>query len=275
MSCTREIPLLTSDIVRDQLHLASTASAFDLSRPEERLRSAEALTGLFLHLQSSIRPKVCAEIGAYDARFSRAMKAQQPSAQVFAFEGSPENHAHFAGVYDFSTLGVDYRHILVSDIDGFTDLMVQTKWDGEDALKLRGNDSLLVQTRSGVEYEPKRLPSVRLDSFFDKSRFSSCDYALWIDVEGGFEKVYRGGLQTLSRTRSLLVEVEEYSHWAGQWLFSDVHAALAELGFFPVARDFEYVGQFNVVFLHKSVTTDHLVQSALTGYYSSIVKRAG
>ncbi|MCJ2030909.1 FkbM family methyltransferase [Methylobacterium sp. J-043] len=259
------------NIIQDQLRLAASAIAFDLTKAEERKRSSDALSDLFHHIQSCLRPKIFVEFGAYEALFSRNIKSMFPNSQSFAFEGNPNIYNHFSKLHDFKAAGVEYRHSLISDSNGFTEMMVQSKWDGDDAPALRGNDSLLVRTHPGVEYEPKKIPSVRLDSFFDKSQFANADFSLWIDVEGAFEKVFDGAQETLKKTKSLLIEVEEFSHWAGQWLYDDVHEALTGLGFVAVARDFEYFNQFNVLYIHDSAMSDHLIRTAITTYLSGIM----
>jgi hypothetical protein len=68
----------------------------------------------------------------------------------------------------------------------------------------------------------------------------------------------------------MFIEVEQYPYWSGQWLFWDVQKYLATHGLIPVARDFEYPHQFNVLFIAQTLLHDISVRDELAQYYSKL-----
>ncbi|WP_158913984.1 FkbM family methyltransferase [Caulobacter sp. S45] len=257
-------------LLQDQLRLAATASAFDLTRPADRERSTRELTSLFYDLQAAVTPTCFIEIGAHDARFSKDMATRHPGTKVVAFEGNPNNHAHFASTFDYAAHGVDYRHALVSDIDGVAEMMLQVRWNGQPFPLIKGSDSLLKRNREDVEYETREVASTRLDTAFADRGATGGLFTLWIDVEGATQQVFAGAVDTLSNTASIFIEVEEHPYWENQWLFDDVQAHLAKAGFLALARDFEFEHQFNVVFVHRALWQVATVRGALNAYLSRI-----
>lgn len=47
----------------------------------------------------------------------------------------------------------------------------------------------------------------------------------------------------------IYIEVEDFQKWKGQWLSFDVMKHLILNGFIPIARDFEYEMQYNIIFI--------------------------
>jgi hypothetical protein len=94
----------------------------------------------------------------------------------------------------------------------------------------------------------------------------------WIDVEGANEQIFKGMGKYLDQFALIHCEVEERTQWRGQWLWHDVLEFLLESGFIPVARDFEYTTQNNVVFVRSDLLKDQKVRYALTQHYSSFAK---
>jgi hypothetical protein len=96
------------------------------------------------------------------------------------------------------------------------------------------------------------LDGVTLDEFFADQTFTNA--AMWIDVEGACGIVLPGARDLLARSALVMIEVEEQPFWgAEQWLRGRVASYLFELGFVPVARDFEFAHQYNIVFVHTDV----------------------
>lgn len=243
------------------------AAHFDLSTIPGRLRSNEELVRLLFDVQAALKPSVFVEVGAFDARFSREARAQHPNARVVAFEGNPYNHEAWTAAVDYAALGVEYLHTLVSDQNGFCDMLIERRRGGLDRPKVKGSDSMMTRTDTTAEYETRKIPSVRLDDFFGGDPASYC---LWIDVEGATEKVFLGAEKTLTQTNSILIEVEEYPYWSGQWLFDDVESFLSARGFFPIARDFQDAHQFNVLFLSNAAYANYIVRARLVEYFNRL-----
>jgi hypothetical protein len=79
-----------------------------------------------------------------------------------------------------------------------------------------------------------------------------------------------GAKSALNKCLSMFIEVEQYPYWNGQWLFWEVQRYLATHGLFPIARDFEYAHQFNVLFISQALLHQIDVRNALAEYHSKI-----
>jgi hypothetical protein len=87
--------------------------------------------------------------------------------------------------------------------------------------------------------------------------------ALWIDVEGCAYEVLCGARRVLEDTLLLMVEVEDKAFWIGQKTAPDVKRLLFGSGFVPVARDFEFKSQYNMVFLRPALLDRPAVRQVL------------
>lgn len=258
--------------------LLQTAANFDLWSSEGRQFSHHALIELFHDLQNFIRPKCFLEFGAFDAKFSRRIKQEHPNSSVIAFEANTYNYKHFTAEFDFKAAGIEYKHLAISDQDGTTiSFQVQKSRKGVEVSPVKGDDSLLKRNVSDpheiyhdVEYETLTVDAIRLDTYCNDAQFGLCDFGAWIDVEGALRTALSGAKRTLERTRSLMIEVEEKPHWAGQWMAGDVEDFLSKLGFIAVARDFEYEDQYNIIFVKKEVLHHFGFNRSMTRYYDRI-----
>lgn len=258
--------------------LLQTAALFDLTTSEGRLYSHKALTDLFYDIQGFVRPKTFLEFGAFDAHFSRTIRHLHPFSRVIAFEANPYNYKHFTSEHDFAGINVEYHHLAVSDADhGTISFQVQRKRSGQDASPVKGDDSLLKRNVSDVhesyrdvEYETVSVDAITLDGFLNDAQFGMDDFSAWIDVEGALKQALSGATRTLSRTRSLIVEVEEKPHWSAQWLASDVDEFLSSLGFVPIARDFEFEHQYNIIYVKPEVTKHYGFNQSMVKYFERI-----
>ena len=96
---------------------------------------------------------------------------------------------------------------------------------------------------------------------------------MWVDVEGATKQVLGGGARTLKATQIAIVEVEDQEIWEGQWKAGQVISAMLDAGLVPVARDFEFKGQYNIVFLNRRLfTSDRNIRQSLEFFYSHTVK---
>ena len=77
---------------------------------------------------------------------------------------------------------------------------------------------------------------------------------MWVDVEGACGLVLPGARDLLAKTAVLMIEVEEQQFWGAEhWLREQVVSYLFDLGLVPVARDFEYRYQYNIVFVRAEL----------------------
>lgn len=271
-TATREMTM------NSRYNLLSSASLFDLHNVEDRRLSHKFLVDLFCDLQTFIRPKTFIEFGAFDAGFSRRIRPLHPLSKVIAFEANPYNYKHFREGIDFQAENIEYHHLAISNKNNSTiSFQIQRKRSGADASPIKGDDSLLKRNVSDpheayrdIEYETVSVDTVTLDSFFRPTVFGLDDFSAWIDVEGALEQALSGGVKTLSATRSLLVEIEEKPFWSGQWTGSDVEQFFSQMGFEPIARDFEFEHQYNVIFIKPEVKEHFGFNQMMVKYYERI-----
>jgi FkbM family methyltransferase len=258
--------------------LLQLAGYFDLSSPEDRKFSCTTLVELFVDLQRFIRPKAFVEFGAFDANFSQMIRPLHPLSKVIAFEANPHNYKYFTSKIDYRAQNIEYNHLAISDRDGGTiDFHVQTSRAGVEAPPVKGDDSLLKRNVSEnydaykeTQYEICPVDTVRLDTFLCDAQFGLDDFSAWVDVEGALRTALAGAEKTLSRTRSIFIEVEERPFWSGQWLAPDVEKFLEQFGLIPIARDFEYYHQYNMIFVTKEVMQHAEFHQSMQRYYGVI-----
>ncbi|WP_298959177.1 FkbM family methyltransferase [uncultured Methylobacterium sp.] len=263
---------------KSRYNLLQTAALFDLSTVEGRRYSHDALRDLFFDLQSFIRPKTFLEFGAFEASFSKLARHLHPASKVIAFEANPYNHKKFSSEFDFAAHNIEYHHLAVSDVHNSSiNFQIQRKRGGIEASPVKGDDSLLKRHVSDVhevykdiEYETVSVDTVTLDSFLNAAQFGLDDFSAWIDVEGALRQSLSGAKEILKRTNSLIVEVEEKPHWSGQWLAQDVEEFLGALGFVPIARDFEFEHQYNVIFVTDRVLRHHGFNQMMVKYFERV-----
>jgi FkbM family methyltransferase len=243
------------------LALLQSASRFDLSTQEGRTASAAALAELFKALVLMVaRPQVTLELGAHAAAFSRAVKAEMPQAQVHAVEANPYCHARFQA--EAAAAGVGYHHLAVGEEVREAVFKIARRRDGKELSPTRGSNSLRTKPLD-VDYEDAAVSMVTVDHFVAGQGLAGRPTAMWIDVEGCAFEVLSGARRTLEDTTLLMVEVEDKPFWTGQKTAPEVNRLLLRSGFIPVARDFEYKGQYNLVFLRPALYEHHRVRRLL------------
>jgi FkbM family methyltransferase len=259
-------------LIEADLALLRTASLFDLATPQGRKLSVESLRRLFFALHEVLQPQVVLEIGAKEATFSRTMRKALPNAKVIAFEANPFVYAKQRKLADPIAEGVDYRHLAVSDRTGEISFFVQTRRGTKPVKRTVGSNSLMARL-GDVETEEVTVASTRIDELIAAEKLEGSKTA-WIDVEGAIGLVLAGLGPVLDQFTMVFAEVEEREFWADQWTWPKVQAFFAERGFHAVARDFEYEGQNNVLFVRADVLHQVAVRRALTVHYSSLAHPA-
>jgi hypothetical protein len=63
--------------------------------------------------------------------------------------------------------------------------------------------------------------------------------------------------------------VEDRSYWRDQWLAADVIKLLVENAFLPVARDYEYESQYNIVFVRRRYVNHAAFGACYSRYLSA------
>jgi FkbM family methyltransferase len=254
------------------LQLLQTASLFDLSNKEGRKGSNAALAALFLRLHGILLPDVIFEIGAREATFSRRARRHAPEARIYAFEANPHNYEKFSNDAAVKEAHVEYLHMAVSNAPGEVSFFIQKSREGKPVSPLAGSHSTL-ERAGNVDQERISVPATSVAAFVKDNELSGV-FSAWIDVEGAIEKVLAGMAGTLDDFAMILCEVEERPHWKEQWLWPDVLGFLTDRGFVPVARDFEFTTQHNVIFLRRDAFAAPDVRHMLARHYAALGRTA-
>jgi FkbM family methyltransferase len=233
------------------LALLQTASRFDLASQDERNRSARWLAEMYVRLVTRVlKPEVVLELGAHSAWFSRVVRKKLPEAAIHALEANPYNVQRFSG--PAIAEGVAYHHLAVGDEVKDCVFKITRSKDGVAVNPGRGSNSLRTKP-ADIEYEDAAVSMVTVDHFLQSQGLAGRNCALWIDVEGCAFEVIAGARTALENTLALMVEVEDREFWTGQKTAGEVKRALFAAGMIPVARDFEFKGQYNMVFVRPDV----------------------
>lgn len=251
--------------------LINSASISNLSSRENRNQNALDLSHFFYSLIIDfLKPDYFFEIGAFNAEFSRKIKPNLPNAKVFAFEANPYNYRRFESLV--TNTGVEYIHSAISDEIGTVTFNLQQSIDGKHVDPIRGNNSLLERNQEAVDYEKITVPCDTIDNRFSTLIGSDNTIAMWVDVEGMAYQVFTGASSILTHTKIVLVELEDRDYWGNQHLSTDVVEYLYHKGFLPIARDFEWLGQYNVIFVHNDLLGNYQFRELLAQYYSNLRK---
>jgi FkbM family methyltransferase len=256
------------DLTESDLALLRTAMLFDLTTLEGRKDSVARLRSLFYRLHEILQPRTVFEIGAKEATFSRTIRKISPRSRAVAFEANPHVYAKQRKEADPKRDGVDYRHMAVCDTTGTTKFFVQVRRGGKAMKATVGSNSLMPRL-GDVETREVEVPCTRIDDFLTTDRFKH-PLSAWIDVEGAIGVVLPGMESVLSEFLMVFCEVEERPFWDGQWTWPKVHRFMVKRGFVAVARDFEFDGQNNVLFLHRDAFKRDDVRKALVEYYGGV-----
>ena len=210
-----------------------------------RNQTGTLLEDAFIDLAAALQPTLSVEIGAHEASFSERLKAKCPALHAIAFEASPRVFGFHAARLQLPTVGVDYRHLAISDEDGIAELRMPVDQDGAplDA----GISSLLHRANFPHGYETARVPALTLDSAL--ADFDTTGSVAWIDVEGAQHKIIAGGREYFTRVAALYIEVERVAVWTEQRIDGELTDMLADFSLIPVMRDELASSQFNQIYV--------------------------
>jgi len=264
-----DAPYMEEIIRLYELQLLSTASNFSIWESGGRAKTAKALAELFFGLTRSIKPHTFIEAGAKTADTSLRVRSLSSDTDIYAFEANPYNHKRYSASQPFSNNRVDYIHKAIAGYDGTTTFNVQKTVSGEEVSPFTGQNSLLKRNDDRTTYEEVTVPCTRLDTQFPDAP----ENTIWVDVEGATAGVIEGGRSLLRNTRAAIVEMSDKQHWEGEWLSTRVIRELYLIGLIPVARDFEYASQYNVVFVHRDLVDGAMARHELAYYFSVLSNR--
>lgn len=233
------------------LQLSQQASLYDLTYMTGRALSREQVENLYFRMLEVLPVTTTLELGAHEATFSRMVKEKFPTRTARAFEANPQVYSHFFLKGDIERCGVDYIHTAVGAENGSTAFYIYDQLDGKEEARDSRRQSLLLRTDTqDAHYTAVWVPQARLDTLCSADD-ASARYGLWIDVEGAAGLVLDGAEETLKKTLLVYIELESIPKFAGQSLDRDILSRLLDADFLPVARDFQFRHQYNVLFVRK------------------------
>jgi len=249
-------------------HLVMQSALYDLPSEKERQRSNTELANLFGNIIANSNIDSFFEIGALNAEFSMFIKDHVKN--VVAFEASPRNYKNAKD----SLSDIEYLKMAVSDIDGEVEFNIATSTkSGSGAINV-GADSMMSRIdNQDIIYNVNKVPSTKLDTFIKNKKWDNQTNALWIDVEGASFKVLSGAENTLANTKVIFIEMEQSTFWKDQALVDEINKILCNKNFVPIARDFEYENQFNVVYVSEDILYSSAVDISLQMFYAGIVTK--
>lgn len=243
---------------------------YDLWSEGGRQASADVLADLFFGLTRIMKPKLFIEAGAKAATTSLKVRELVPKARIVAFEANPYNVELYRKKHDYSASNVEYLHHALSNKAGDLTFYIRKTVAGESLPPETGRSSILKRNDASTTYDEVTVPAVVLDAFFPKNE-PNC---IWMDVEGATQQVLEGGSRLLRSTKVAIIEAADRQIWEGQWLAPKTIEYMLARDLVPVARDFEYKGQYNIVFVSKDALARDEVRRNLEYFYSVGVKKA-
>jgi len=249
-----------------ELQLRSTAAHYDLKSPRQRAGSAARLVELFFKATWVLQPDTFIEAGAKTGETSLRARETCPKARIVAFEANPFNYEKYSATFRHEQRKVDYINAALSDQPGPVTFNIVTARCGASVDRVTGINSILERVDATVEYEPVTVDATTIDIHFQAPGRT----IMWVDVEGASRQVLTGANRTLATTDVILVELEDKAAWKGQWSASEAIVHLMQRGFVPVARDFEFRTQHNVLFLSDQALAHPEIKATLESYFSEL-----
>ena len=161
--------------------------------------------------------KTIFEIGALDGKDSLFFKSVYPEANIYCFEGLPENYE----TYHNGLLNINHINMVLTDYNGVIDFHKK---------RINGIHSIF---NRGDEYGTKILKNLscsRVDTICEKLKIISIDMVK-IDVEGATHQDLSGFGDMLKNTKIMHIETETYPFFKGQKLHDEVVKFLTDNNF--------------------------------------------
>ncbi len=167
------------------------------------------------------------DVGAYIGSFAYAMRLILPEAQIYSFEPLEANYR--ALLRRLSPLG-RFRafQTALGETTGTIDFY-QNEFSASSSVLAMADLHRRAFPQTGNQVRVT-VPLARLDDYLDQMDLQP-PVLLKLDVQGYEAAVLRGAAETLARVDYLLCELSFAELYAGQPLFDDLYALLADSGF--------------------------------------------
>lgn len=254
----------TGDLLLQAFDLAlmHSASRWNLDERVGRKASAAWLRKVYERLLlEAVKPKVFWELGAFNAAFSRRLRAKMPESTFHAFEANPYPYEKFRE--EVTADGVNYHHLALGPKDGTAVFKIGRSLGDRELAPDMGCNSMLIKSGDRT-YEDAEVEMVAVDTFAAKHGLLGKSSAVWIDAEGFAYQVLEGMRETLKSSSFVFIEVEDRQLWEEQKTAVDIRRFLFAEGFVPILRDFEFKQQYNVLFARIGLSERADVRLILT-----------
>lgn len=248
---------------------------FNISRQDSKVfsnLSHKKLIELFINAIKLLKPNYFFDIGSYDGSASIKASKALPTLKAIAFEANINNYSNWKDREEFKQLSINYQYQAISNYNGVISFNIPVELKHRKLPKNHGVGSLMLRADPSTKYQVTEVKCMKLDDFCLENNIDLDDehknIALWIDVEGAAMQVLEGCSKCLSKTSLIFIEVEEYGFWQDSALADDIIHKLASHNFVPIARDYEYHRQHNLLFVNfnKISAVNQLIHS----FYSNL-----
>lgn len=205
------------------------------------------LVKFFFKCLNKLKIKNLVEIGAFNAESSHFF-AQEESNCAFAIEANP---------YTFSEKTIQREkenlktfNLAISNFKGETNFYVPI-YEGHEK-EFSATNSSLLRNLSVSNYLEICVETDTLDNFVQVQDISG-ELSLWIDVEGASLKVIQGAEKSFlnKQISAIFIEVENVEFWENGIMFSSLDNLLRKYNFRVLAKDYEYIKQYNVIYVRN------------------------
>lgn len=210
--------------------------------------SNRILVRFFFRVLRVLRVELLFDIGAYDGTTSQTFVEGAPGRQAIAVDANPANLGTIMRNVGSSVTVISRA---LGRSNGKTSLWLPP--EGEQLYSLRHASTKRRQDRS--DWRAVEVPVETLESLYG-SYGNQRTFALWLDVEGATQDVICGGIDCIRESCSVIfVELESRQDWLDGAKVEEVVDLLSDLGFVPIARDYEFRHQFNAVFVRRTIAS--------------------
>ncbi|HEC14101.1 MAG TPA: FkbM family methyltransferase [Acidiferrobacteraceae bacterium] len=161
------------------------------------------------------------DIGCNNGEFGSFLRGYLDIAHVLAFEPLERHGAHL------ESMGFDLFPVALGDRNGSTSFTVN-KHDASSSI-LPMSDLMRSQFPELQETTPIEVEIRKLDDVL-RDRDIGDDVLIKIDAQGVEDAIIRGGYETFSRAKAVIIEMSFVPMYEDQALFNEVHSLLADCG---------------------------------------------
>lgn len=223
-----------------------------VNRPRGRKGSIEVAVQGFMKVVTGLPLADLLEVGGDNGHHSRRF-LDETSTTVHTFEPNVFAIPYFAEIVSHERFR--FNPFGLSDRAGLETFNILTSLEGRDLEPVNGCSSFSGLDRPDATYRQIAAATQRGDAYVTKLGIHG-PFGLWVDVEGYAKFVLEGFGERLSQAAVVLCETEVLDLYSTGANADDVVRSLQAAGHEIVFRDFQNVGQFNILSVHQSIAAE-------------------